>query len=284
MNMYSQTHETLQQCLASQNTSNFENTYQDHVEYFNTKIKPTFNYNQFKQRTGRATRPIQYTDDLISYIALYGLQHYQRMRWLLASLDLDQNMPSKTAMNFAIVDYGCGQGIASIAFIDHLMACERPVGHLDILLIEPSICAIEKAEAWIKSINDVYAEIRIDITLLNQGFDQLSSTFLNFNTNKYPYIHLFSNVLDIHYKNYFNLEKLGQKIVQQQGQHSFVAVSPHYFSAQSGFCTFDAVVAAEHLLNFEKTRIEVEGFNYYNNNFCIKESEMLTYAAYHEVI
>lgn len=284
--MYNYTNRYQQQFLASLDTSSFKSICTGNINFFNQKIYPTFNFSQFANRTQRATRPLEYAEDLITYITLYGLQHHQRISSLFEHLETYKTFASgQQPINLAIVDYGCGQGIATIALIEHLIASGQKIDHLEVLLIEPSKMAIERAALWIEAICTQHPSIQLNTHLINQGFDALDEKFLNFNTNKYPYIHLFSNILDIHYKNYFNLEQLGHKIIQQQGQHSFIAISPDYLDGQSGFHAFDNIIAPDHVLMYGAAETDnIEGFNYKFNTFSKKTSKIYTYSAYHEVV
>lgn len=61
---------------------------------------------------GRAI--LQTEDQLNAYIAAYGEMHFIKCRAAL------QNFPFENLTNFEIVDWGCGQGIASLTLFDML--------------------------------------------------------------------------------------------------------------------------------------------------------------------
>ena len=136
-----------EQFLNTIQSSNFEEICQDNIHFFQKHIRANFNYSHFSHRTARAKNPLQQFEDLISYIALYGLAHYQRFSALLDHIPVFTNQPMTKA---CIVDYGCGQGIATIAFIDHLIKTNSAIQDLKIVLIEPSAYALKRAIRWIE--------------------------------------------------------------------------------------------------------------------------------------
>ena len=92
---------------------------------------------------GRAL--LQTEEQLDAYLAAYGEMHIVKCRAAL------QNFPfEELIMNFEVFDWGCGQGLASLTFLEFLR--ERGMlGKLNgITLIEPSKIALQRAKTWVE--------------------------------------------------------------------------------------------------------------------------------------
>ena len=92
---------------------------------------------------GRAI--LQTDDQLNAYLAAYGETHIIKCRAAIQNLPLEHLQH----FNYEILDWGCGQGIASLVLIDYLRE-RKLLGNLQqITLVEPSIYALQRAEKWI---------------------------------------------------------------------------------------------------------------------------------------
>ena len=93
----------------------------------------------------RGTRPISEEIGLLCYLAAYGNMHKDKIRIALRNMNLAEMCTS----NINVVDWGCGQGLATFVFLDYLgelgVECEVDT----ITLIEPSALAIRNAELFI---------------------------------------------------------------------------------------------------------------------------------------
>ncbi|MFG5410603.1 class I SAM-dependent methyltransferase [Piscinibacter sakaiensis] len=114
-----------------------------------------------------------------------------------------------------VVDYGCGQGLATALLIDRfgkdLIRSLRKV-----ILVEPSQVALTRAAAIVSC----YAN-HIDVITLEKRLEALEPSELKASTGVLS-IHLFSNVLDIEGYDHFGLLA---KIFQSKGRHFIMAVS-----------------------------------------------------------
>ena len=72
------------QFLQSILAHDFEQLCAEHVDFFQNNLQPQFDYHQFSKKTARAKNPLHHSDDLISYMALYGWGHYLRMQAVFA--------------------------------------------------------------------------------------------------------------------------------------------------------------------------------------------------------
>ncbi|WP_216923282.1 hypothetical protein [Synechococcus sp. CCAP 1479/9] len=114
-----------------------------------------------------------------------------------------------------IVDYGCGQGLASGMLID-FFGTELAKRISNVVLVDPSGVALARAEAVLRC----YTE-SAKIWSLNKRLDDLIVEDLILNGEAYS-IHLFSNVLDI---DSFQHIELFNKILKTKGRHLVLAVS-----------------------------------------------------------
>lgn len=90
-----------------------------------------------------------------------------------------------------IIDWGCGQAMASMAYFDFLnqIGTEQEIRNLT--LIEPSEIALKRASLHIRNFSPA-----TDIHTINKDLDALANK--DFIKNKtHTHIHLFSNILDI---------------------------------------------------------------------------------------
>ena len=157
-------------------------------------------------------------DQLFAYIAAYGEMHHIKCRTSF------QNFDFESLGNIEIIDWGCGQGIGSLTFIDMLR--ERDKQHLlrKVTLIEPSAVALKRATVNIQKatngsilvfpINKYLPgnEKREDIEEI-EGIDYVQTNV----------IHIFSNILDIPS---VNLEKLAYIVGTPRHTHHIMCMGP----------------------------------------------------------
>ena len=99
-----------------------------------------------------------------------------------------------------IIDYGCGQGLASFLFLEEFYS-DFKKGISKIKLIEPSSLALKRA----RIISQRYSP---NIVHINKKLDDLETKDLETDQSLWK-IHLFSNILDV---NNFDVDKLFNKI------------------------------------------------------------------------
>jgi hypothetical protein len=87
-------------------------------------------------------------EQLYHYIAAYGEMHKTKINTTLQHFPIND-----ITDNFEIIDWGCGQGLASICFMDYLKENTILLNKLKkITLVEPSECALNTANVYISSI------------------------------------------------------------------------------------------------------------------------------------
>ncbi len=153
-------------------------------------------------------------NSLNAYISLYGKMHYEKLNNLLPEL-----FKIFSAEQFNIIDWGCGQGVGSIAMIDYLAKNNINSCVKNILLIEPSKSALSRALfnvstmypiANIQSINNSINDIEYDEVIFDDDI---------------PIIHILSNILDLES---IDLNMLARNISLLNKEQFLVITNPCY--------------------------------------------------------
>jgi len=119
-----------------------------------------------------------------------------------------------TSTNVELIDYACGQGLASMLFFDKHKNSKNVTS--SITLIEPSKIALERS----KYILHCYAP-DANIKPINKTLDNITNADIQ-TSNDATKIHLFSNILDI---DEFSIPALFEKITTTKGENHFLAMS-----------------------------------------------------------
>ena len=176
----------------------------------------------------RGTRPISEEIGLLCYLAAYGNMHKDKIRIALRNMNLAEMCTS----NINVVDWGCGQGLATFVFLDYLgelgIECEVD----SITLIEPSALAIRNAELFISKRQEGRTT---QIKCVNKLFCDLSERdFEGVNSN--TTFHLYSNILDVPG---INMKELTSWLnVFPATDNYIVSASPKYYSGDERIRTF----------------------------------------------
>ena len=118
-----------------------------------------------------------------------------------------------------IIDWGCGQGMATMVLLEYLLDVAIDKDLSTLLLIEPSIIALERAAFHASHFSPDLKPITI-----NKDFDSLNINDFD-DLKGSHHLHIFSNILDM---DFFSLSKLTQLIKQRfVGHNYFVIVSPY---------------------------------------------------------
>ena len=164
--------------------------------------------------------PLDSEQKLDQYLAAYGKMHVEKVRMALDSLD---NLDSLLCAPVSIVDWGCGQGLATCCFFDWLCKNEIELSRVSrIHLIEPSGLALQRAQNNITKYSDEF-NCQFDIRPVNRYINDIQSADFDIreiNTT----LHLFSNILDIED---INLDFLSQFMQRNfTGRQVFCCVGP----------------------------------------------------------
>ncbi|MBB3840123.1 superfamily II DNA helicase RecQ [Runella defluvii] len=152
---------------------------------------------------------------MCQYIFSYGNMHEAKIQKALSSIS---NPKEVFKTDIAIIDWGCGQGLATVCFFDFLKSQGIPNNTQKVILIEPSEQALERAKLH----TNVYIKDETKIQLVNKYLDEVERTDIE--TNQSITIHFFSNILDVPQ---IDLKKLAQLVGENViGEHYFFCVSP----------------------------------------------------------
>jgi hypothetical protein len=157
---------------------------------------------------GRGVKILESEGELYGYLKSFGNMHKAKLQSAFESLP---DFSSKVN----IVDWGCGQGIASMIFLEKYR--KDTVNH--ITLIEPSEIALKRAALHCKKYNTA-----ISLKTVCKKLDDLEEGDFNMPPSDIT-IHLFSNILDIDgYSQSHLIELIEQTRI---GENYFVCVSPY---------------------------------------------------------
>ena len=134
-----------------------------------------------KMETNRGVKILNSELELYAYLRRFGNMHKAKLQSAFESL------PNNFSSKVNIIDWGCGQGIASMIFIEKFGA--NIIN--GVTLIEPSEIAIKRASLHIKKYNPA-----ILIKTICKKLDDLTELNIE-NSPADTTIHLFSNILDI---------------------------------------------------------------------------------------
>ena len=148
------------------------------------------------------------------YIYSYGKMHKAKLYY--AFDHLQENVIKYNDVE--IVDYGCGQGLASICYHDYILEHNPEQSIKKITLIEPSEMALSRAELLCSRF---YPDT--EIVVINKPFDELTKEDLLI-SGETPTIHLFSNILDVESYNLVHLSKLVKE--QSLSDNEYIITSP----------------------------------------------------------
>jgi ribosomal protein L11 methylase PrmA len=170
------------------------------------------NDDSVRQSLRRGVEILTQENQLYSYLYSYGNMHHSKMT---SSFDFLSNKLFSSDSN--IIDWGCGQGLASISFLSYFN--ENISDVKNVTLIEPSELALKRASLHVKKIDE-----KLNISTINKDLDSLIKNDFNNKISNIK-IHLFSNILDI---DLFSLTQLVELIKNTfKGINYFVCASPY---------------------------------------------------------
>jgi len=176
---------------------------------FNSIRRISVDRSDGKAFTNRGVKILESETELYGYLRRFGNMHEAKIKHALSCL------PHTFVKKVNVVDWGCGQGLASMVLLDKYGS--QPFN--DIVLIEPSEVALKRAALHVSKY-----EPRLPIRTVCKKLDDLTERDLA-NKKAGITIHLFSNILDI---DDYSLAKLTELIVKSQlGNNYFVCASPY---------------------------------------------------------
>jgi hypothetical protein len=157
-------------------------------------------------------------NQLLAYMNSYGNMHYAKLN--SSFLDLE---PIVSQAQYELVDWGCGQGIASICFLEHISSNNNSILLASLTLIEPSAIAIKRAALHLRKYSNSSEIITVNKTLDELNLDDLITS------NKSIKVQLFSNILDI---DFFNMQNLLDLIKTKFKEKNIFIITSPYISNQ----------------------------------------------------
>lgn len=157
--------------------------------------------------------------DLNCYLAAYGVMHQEKVKLALTYLS-----SGKINKPLEIIDWGCGQGLASACFIDDLKAKNKIKFLKKVTLIEPSKIALDRAVLNLAALlrkENVSIEDK-NVYLPQQG-EQNEPVLKEIRTRQPLVIHLFSNILDVEC---LDIKKIAELASEQEGENIYLCMGP----------------------------------------------------------
>lgn len=161
---------------------------------------------------GRGVAILNDEQQLYAYFRSYGNMHFAKCNYAYSKLPLDF-----FNAKIEIIDYGCGQALASMTYLDYLKKQNISQNIERITLNEPSEKALKRGALHIRLYNK-----NIAMSTINKALNDLSP--VDFKSNNCVKLHLFSNILDIDNYSIKHLTDLIKKTFK--GINYFVIVSP----------------------------------------------------------
>jgi hypothetical protein len=151
--------------------------------------------------------------ELYAYMVAMGKMHAAKLESAFDEVDFqDIKMPVH------IIDWGCGQGTATMVFLDYLRKNRIELDIHQVILIEPSEIAIKRGSLHTLKYND-----NINLLTINKIIDGLTPA--EFKKLDGTVIHLFANILDI---DAVSLKPLTDLIKASfPGENLFICTSPY---------------------------------------------------------
>ena len=169
-------------------------------------------YKEYIKQNGRGI--INNDTEADSYLAAYGFSHKMKLDYLFDSYLNRVNLDNEY---YEVFDYGCGQGLASISFIEHLTP-KQLRGLKKITLMDMSPFILKRARCYVRNVyetirakwqmdEDVWCDIDIvETSLPTMQFPSFDHPFMEL--PQCTVVHLFSNILDINVVNRKELARI----------------------------------------------------------------------------
>jgi len=157
------------------------------------------------------------------YIALYGAHHFHKLYRAFTST----NFQYTEKRNVEVIDWGCGQALATCVLIDYLIEKQIHPDIVAITLMEPSSIALWRGYSFVREMLQSTPWSSCKIQTVNKYMDSLDCSDFTSDPNAIK-IHLFSNIIDVEN---FDLEKLYKLVINCfQGVNRIICTSPYLAS------------------------------------------------------
>lgn len=167
------------------------------------------------------TAVLETEEQCCAYMSAYGPMHHHK---LMRALDEKEFPYSDLTDGVEIYDWGCGQGIGTMAVIEKLRQ-HNMLGKLrKVVLEEPSDVARDRAILHVKkALEDYHADVVAVSKYLPSDYGDNSNSITSINVEQPIAIHIFSNILDIEAVSL----KGGSKMITSSGKkHIVLCIGP----------------------------------------------------------
>lgn len=162
----------------------------------------------------RGVKILEEEKQLFAYMYSYGKMHNRKLQSSFSYL------PQSLEVN-SIIDWGCGQALATMCFLDYLNKQGVSFSAINLItLIEPSEIALKRGAAHTLRYNSAF-----NINTINKKLNELSRNDFVIEESSNVKFHLFSNILDIDSFSMSNLVKVIEETFS--GINYFICVSPY---------------------------------------------------------
>lgn len=167
------------------------------------------------------TAVLETEEQCCAYMSAYGPMHRHK---LMRALDEKEFPYSDLTDGVEIYDWGCGQGIGTMAVIEKLRQ-HNMLGKLrKVVLEEPSDVARDRAILHVtKALEDYHADVVAVSKYLPSDYGDNSNSITSINVEQPIAIHIFSNILDIEA---VSLKGVSKMITSSGKKHIVLCIGP----------------------------------------------------------
>jgi hypothetical protein len=194
--------------------ANVEGIFSD-IQKISKDQSKLFDRDSIHYTLNRGTSILDNEQQLYSYMHSFARMHYEKMKSAFQCIQEE----IKVLSSMRIIDWGCGQGIATMSFYEE-------VENLNVVDSVDSICLVEPSEIAIKRAALHCSKLFTNISPMTicADFDSMEFTAVEVNSES-ANIHLFSNSLDL---DSFSMMDLVTNIQSTfSGINYFICVSPY---------------------------------------------------------
>lgn len=212
------------------------------------KLEP-WRYMDGQGRTLEHGTAVLETEELCcAYMSAYGSMHRHK---LMRALDEKEFPYSDLTGGIEIYDWGCGQGIGTMAVIEKLRQHNMLKKLYKVVLEEPSNVAIDRAVIHVKkALEDYNADVIAVLKYLPTDNGDNSNCITSINVEQPTAIHIFSNILDIEA---VSLKGVSKMITSSGQKHIVLCIGPANLN-ESRILSFRNYFVENHIHIFTKFR------------------------------
>lgn len=199
--------------------------------------------------TSNGRKILQHDEEVDTYIALYGAQHYHKLNSAYDTLDLSR-FEGKT---LEIFSYGCGPATDTCVLISYSISKQINLNIQCITLIEPSYVSLNQGERYVQS-TLTHNQTGLKIRKINKTLEYLDISDISSQPQNAK-LHIFSNILDIEQINLAQLANLLKD--SQKGANYFICISPKLYNGKARIDQFCSIMSG--LFNISHISVIDEG-------------------------